>query len=209
MKHLQRRSLLFKLTMFQFIILCSFGHSPFDDFDCFFRSTQLVWDQRWPPSAAFSRISLIERLRRVACPSGNSDFWRRDLGWFVMLGNWMKHDETGKLMSQFEASRRMCHLSRRWFLNYNLDEHDFHTYSHDQDPGDANEEYVWGGKARGSKKSRRSLKRGALFLGRCSWESWEVCNSAGIANKVEETWRNTFKEPQDEDRGWQSFYLDI
>jgi hypothetical protein len=90
MKHLQRRSLFFKLTMFQFIILCSFEHSPFDDFDCFFRSTQLVWDQRWPPSAAFSRRSLIERLRRVACPSGNSDFWRRDLGWFVMLGNWMK-----------------------------------------------------------------------------------------------------------------------
>lgn len=206
MKHLQRRSLFFKWTMFHFIILCSFGHSPFDDFDCFFRSTQLVWDQRWPPSAAFSRRSLIERLRRVACPSGNSDFWRRDLGWFVMLGNWMKL-ESSWVSSRLQGVCAASVAGDSWTIN--IDEHDFQTYSHDQDPGDANEQYVWGGKARGSKKSRRSLKRGALFLGRCSWESWEVCNSAGIANKVEETWRNTFKEPQDEDRGWQSFYLDI
>ena len=77
--------------MFHFII---YDHPQFHDLDRFFRSTQLVADQRLPASAAFSRRSLIERLWRVARPSETSDFGGCDLGRSVMLGNWIKQENS-------------------------------------------------------------------------------------------------------------------
>ena len=161
-------------------------------------------DQRWPCAARGDHwLNDCEGLL-AACPSGTQTC---EESWgFGLVCQSLSVCHVGQLdetkLSQLEASRHMmhmCHLtSRSWSI----------TYSHDQGPGDASEHYFWGGKAGDSKKSWRSLKRGASFLGRCNWEPWEVCNSAiGIANKVEETWRNTFKEPQD-DRGWQRFSLD-